>query len=462
MPVGVPVTPADAVARIRQNNHEPMEPYPGRVTDPWKMRCMTCGHESLKPLSRASAVGGKNHSAFGCRPCSRIKSRKTCSVIFPSGNRCSEPIARHRGGKCNLCGLSPVKLSSRLCELTDPRTGKRCVAKHQSNGMCAPHKDRARKNGDPFYERESPYIISNEEATAVMKSRGLTPLEPYHGASDPWLCRCDTCGKESTPRYSSRNATFGCKYCGNARGGDALRFPAAEAVAVMESVGAIPLEPFVNVHKPWKCQCATCGRTFTVTFQAARSRSRKGNGAGCGYCSSFRVHPDEAAKMMKEAGFSPLEPYVRPGDPWKCRCDTCGNTTSPTYSRVRKGHGCRYCNGGPFSPSPTTFYLMRNPKLGALKVGITVEQSRSRRHNERRLRDHSKCGFITVKTWVFPSGEIAHKLEQEVLRHWREDLGSPRRGFLTKGDMHAGGHEETASTRKVGLKRTIDYIEALI
>lgn len=25
-----------------------------------------------------------------------------------------------------------------------------------------------------------------------------------------------------------------------------------------------------------------------------------------------------------------------------------------------------------------------------------------------------------------------------------------------------GGHEETASTRKVGLKRTIDYIEALV
>ena len=234
MPVGVPVTPADAVARIRQNNHEPVEPYPGRVNDPWMMRCMICGHESLKRLSRTSAIGGKNYSAFGCRPCSRLESRMACSVIFPSGNRCLEPIARHRGGKCNLCGLSPVKLSSRLCELTDPRTGERCVAKHRQNGMCAPHNDRARRNGDPFYERKSPYIISGDEATAVMKARGLTPLEPYHGATDPWLCRCDTCGKESTPRFSSRNSTFGCRYCGNKRGGVALRTPAAEAVAVME------------------------------------------------------------------------------------------------------------------------------------------------------------------------------------------------------------------------------------
>ena len=159
--------------------------------------------------------------------------------------------------------------------------------------------------------------------------------------------------------------------------------------------------------------------------------------------------------MMKGAGFIPLEPYTLPGAPWKCRCDICGNTTLPTYSRVRMGHGCKYCNGGPFSPSPTTFYLMRNPELGALKVGITVRAPT-------RLRDHSKCGFKTVRTWTFPTGELAYKLEQEVLRHWRKDLGSPRRGFLAKADMHAGGHEETASTRKVGLKRTIDYIEALV
>lgn len=96
---------------------------------------------------------------------------------------------------------------------------------------------------------------------------------------------------------------------------------------------------------------------------------------------------------------------------------------------------------------------MTNPQKKALKIGMAKTKRAEKRMSEHR-------GFEVVKTWHFDTGEPAFELEQAVLRHWRRDLGSPARGFLAKGEMGAG-HTETASTRKVGIKRTIDYIDQL-
>ena len=97
---------------------------------------------------------------------------------------------------------------------------------------------------------------------------------------------------------------------------------------------------------------------------------------------------------------------------------------------------------------------MTNPQQKALKVGSAKTSRLQKRTSEHK-------GFKIVKVWHFKTGEPAWELEQTVLLHWRRDLGSPPKGFLAKGDMYSG-HEETASTRKVGLRRTIDYIEGLL
>ena len=55
--------------------------------------------------------------------------------------------------------------------------------------------------------------VSVKEAEAVdsMLKAGVEPLEPYPGYDKPWLVRCKTCGRESTPYYSSiKKGQGGC------------------------------------------------------------------------------------------------------------------------------------------------------------------------------------------------------------------------------------------------------------
>ena len=46
---------------------------------------------------------------------------------------------------------------------------------------------------------------------------------------------------------------------------------------------------------------------------------------------------------MREHGFEPLVDYPGADAPWLCRCMTCEQESTPTYSSVRAGSGCRHC-----------------------------------------------------------------------------------------------------------------------
>lgn len=59
---------------------------------------------------------------------------------------------------------------------------------------------------------------------------------------------------------------------------------------------------------------------------------------------AHRLHPDEAAAVMRAAGLEPLVPYPGANPPWLCRCTTCGSEGSPSYSYVAShGKGCAPC-----------------------------------------------------------------------------------------------------------------------
>jgi hypothetical protein len=59
---------------------------------------------------------------------------------------------------------------------------------------------------------------------------------------------------------------------------------------------------------------------------------------------SQKISHDEACAVMRNSGFEPLEQYVSPQSPWKCRCTKCELESSPTYANVKNlGTGCRHC-----------------------------------------------------------------------------------------------------------------------
>ncbi|MFJ6934623.1 RNA polymerase sigma factor [Streptomyces globosus] len=83
------------------------------------------------------------------------------------------------------------------------------------------------------------------------------------------------------------------------------------------------------------------GSTPPTAAKAALAPKRKGRPG---------VSPDEAAAVMRKAGFEPLEPYPGSNARWRCRCITCSKEVMPRYGTAKKGHGCRYCAGQVVSP----------------------------------------------------------------------------------------------------------------
>jgi len=290
--------------------------------------------------------------------------------------------------------------------------------------------------------------IEPEKCLKVIRAAGFTPLEPYTNAKTPWQCRCDRCGHQVglSVRYIRNGG--GCAYCRKAR------VDPNEAAEVMKAAGFTPLEPYTKAQTPWLCQCNTCKRKTRPRYGHV-----KGKGVGCKYCSGCAIVPEEAVAIMEAAGLIPLEPYTKAPTPWLCRCKNCEQTSRPSYNTVKAGSGCKHCaNYGINWDQPTILYLIRNKKLGASKIGITNVHNTDRKYS--RLRSHEKHGGVTTKQWVFDRGDTALEVEQAVLRHWRNDLKAPP--VLSKGDMPQKGWTETASTRKVGLQKTIDYIESQI
>ncbi|AGI86419.1 hypothetical protein ACFU9O_13410 [Streptomyces albidoflavus] len=58
-----PVEPTAAEAEMRAIGMEPLEPFPGRVRDPWSCRCTRCGHVGTPTLNNIRRGQG------GCYPC---------------------------------------------------------------------------------------------------------------------------------------------------------------------------------------------------------------------------------------------------------------------------------------------------------------------------------------------------------------------------------------------------------
>ena len=172
-----------------------------------------------------------------------------------------------------------------------------------------------------------------------MLEAGAEPVEPYAGSSAPWRCRCRACGREVTPRLDNvRQGHAACAYCA----GRAV--DPAEAADVMRARGLDPVGAFPGAARPWRCKCLRCGRYVEPRYATVVK------GAGCKYCGNERTRKalsldgDQAREVMLAAGVKPAEPYSGAGQPWRCRCLTCGREVNPRYTDVSGGHaGCKWC-----------------------------------------------------------------------------------------------------------------------
>ena len=420
------VTPEDAVLLMRNGGFEPMEDYPGSM-EPWMCRHLQCG--GVRFPRYAHVQQGRR----ACKTCSsqivaetlRMDPDKAVVVMRSADLEPLEPYpgSSNKPWRCihKICG---EEVKPRYASIQQGQSGcKSCI--HRALGL--------------------KFQTPPDEAIETMKSVGFEPQVPYPGRTHtPWECIHTECGRTITPTLSNVKNGADCIYCAGKRIDD------SDAAGVMERAGLTPIELFPGRKKPWRCIHTACGREVQPLYSVVQS-----GGGGCVYCSGGRIHPDDATKLFRDAGFEPLEPFPGTHKSWRCT-HICGREVTPSYTSVYAGGGCKFCSDSSFNyDAPGIVYLMFNTDYQALKIGITTKHSRTDR-----IRDHELKGWSLVKKWDTESGLEAEIIESAVLAWWRDSLGAPQ--ALTRSQMPSGGHTETAALIFVDEQTTIEVVEALL
>ncbi len=239
------IEPEDAVATMRFNNLEPLEPYKNTGT-PWKCKCLRCG-KTVTPRHNSVQSG-----SGGCKFCAkRFVDAEDAIVLMRTAK--FEPLESFPGAskpwkcKCLRCGRNVQPSYSSI------QSGQKgCV-------YCGCKK------------------VDPQEAFDFMVSIGLTPLEPYKRADGKWKCRCIKCLREVTPSYSSvRQGQGGCVYCSG------KKVDPQDAESLFLENNLKPLVPYKSTETKWKSECMKCGRVVYPTHHMVAQRS-----GGCKYCATL-------------------------------------------------------------------------------------------------------------------------------------------------------------------------------
>ncbi len=239
------IEPDEAVATMRFNNLEPLEPYKNTAS-PWKCRCLKCG-KTVTPRHNSVQNG-----AGGCKYCAKVFVDAEDAILVMRQAK-FEPLEPYPGSqkpwkcKCLRCGreVQPAYTSIQSGQ-------KGCV-------YCGGKK------------------VDPQEAFDFMVSKGLTPLEQYKKADGRWRCRCIKCLREVSPSYSSvRQGQGGCIYCSG------KKVDPQDAVALFLENNLKPLVPYKSTETKWKSECMKCGNVVFPTHHMVSQRS-----GGCKYCATL-------------------------------------------------------------------------------------------------------------------------------------------------------------------------------
>lgn len=284
------------------------------------------------------------------------------------------------------------------------------------------------------------------EMLELVDSWGLVPLDAYPGPHQPWRCWCRRCGTIVHPTYaviSMARTLNACSECSKRHKSQLFSAPHDEMVEVFMSQGFQPIGPYPGNHKRWPSIHLACMREC-----APYPANVKQRGGGCDDCASGvrgrkrRVDEAVATAVMRKAGLVPLVPYPTSGVGWECLCIKCAEVVHPTYDNVRAGAGgCRYCAeyGLGWGEAAIVYLLVHREHL-ALKVGV-AKLTPARTAMARVELLARRYGWCPYRQLEVSTGRQAFRVEQAILRWWRQDLGLPPH----LGRSETEGHTETVS-----------------
>ena len=175
------IEPSVAVQLLLENNIQPLEPFTNSHSK-WKSRCLRCNKE-VSPSHHDIKQG-----SGGCKYCAPnyVDKKRIMEVMKKAG---LEPQEEYVNSK------EPWKVRHDKCgRVFNVEYGN--IRSSSSCRYCAG------------------VDVIPEEAVEVMKKLGIKPLVPYPGAKKLWKCRCLVCKKIIYPNYSSSaNRDSGCAYC---------------------------------------------------------------------------------------------------------------------------------------------------------------------------------------------------------------------------------------------------------
>lgn len=278
--------------------------------------------------------------------------------------------------------------------------------------------------------------LSFEEAKHRVQQIGFELCSGYQNKRSVVEIECSTCRTRKFVSFASiLSQDVACLNCRLAR---RLQMTPSHSFNELvdrgfRSHGFEPLEDFESLSTKRLCRCLSCGteQPKSLTHLIAGTQ-------GCSMCSGQALKLDDIASRFHSRELQPLEPYS--GDnkkPRRCRCMRCGKEIRVSLNGLRRGRGCKFCaKRGIVRGQPGYLYLIDNPELRAIKVGIGAANS-----EKNRLDTHLRRGWQIVAVWDFDLVEDAEVVESEVLRRWRGE-GVP--DALTKSEMPYGGWTETA------------------
>jgi hypothetical protein len=190
-----------------------------------------------------------------------------------------------------------------------------------------------------------PRRIAEVAAIAAMLERGTRPLDPFPGTQLPWRSRCLTCGEVSEPRYNDvvNKGTGACNKTCRS-----LKISAKNSRNDAEAAAVMRQwgwEPLESYPGAGKQWLSRCIHCGTIKPKKL-AHVQKGRG-GCTGCAGHDVTDESARKLMRQADLEPLVDYPGSMQPWLSRCLRCDHIGTPTYAKVRaRGHQCWSCRSG--------------------------------------------------------------------------------------------------------------------
>ena len=474
---GLAVDPKEAKKLFISKGLKPIDPYPGHNKSPWKSIHLQCGRE----VSPSYNLIQQNYS-IGCHFCSdQFVDPDAAYQFYLSKNL--QPLVPYPGTNNPwksihlICGsevkpryghIKSGRVGCLVCAGTVPITQAKAFAFYRSKGLEPKEKFKGPHHGWKSVHIEcgrtvSPRWASIQQGQGVceycsgnkvdmkkvkqlLKENNLKPLVPYPGIKVGWRCIHLPCGREVAPRYGALNGGQGpCEFCGKNMVSE------EEAYELLKKNKYKPLTDFPGGSIPWPSIHLVCGTKVDVVSTYLRR-----GGKGCSVCTGTKpISAKEALKLFKSRGFTPMVKFKGTKYPWKSIHNVCRKTVSPTYSALKSGGGCKYCQlGGINLLAPAYLYLITHESFNSHKVGIGGFDS----YNNR-LEQHTKQGWEIYSQLDLDTGEEAYEIEQAVLNWLRNDLNLQQ--YLLPEQMPQAGHTETVDASEIDLPTIWAKVEEL-